>query len=223
MSATSRTESAAPPDFSRLAHLYRWMEFASFGPWLHWCRCTFLDQVADCRRALVIGDGDGRFTARLLHANHDIQIDAVDASSAMLNELRRRASSDSHRVRTWNADARHWHPEGPPYDLVVTHFFLDCLTAAEIESLATGLRTAVTSSAKWLISEFAIPPGWYGKIFARPLIRSLYWVFGRLTGLRIRSLPDHRAALRRSGFELAGERRWLGGLLMSELWSVSAR
>jgi ubiquinone/menaquinone biosynthesis C-methylase UbiE len=219
MSAPSKQASAAPPDFNRLARIYRWMELASFGPWLHWCRCTFLDEVADRRRALVLGDGDGRFTARLLNANPEIQIDAVDASVAMLNVLRRRAGTNANRVRTWNTDARVWHPEGTPYDLVVTHFFLDCLSSAEIEALSATVSTALTPSAKWLISEFAIPPGLYGRLFARPLVRGLYWAFGKLTGLKINELPDHRAALRRSGLGLVAQRNLLGGLLVSELWS----
>lgn len=222
MSTTPNAESAGPHDFDRLAHIYRWMEPASFGPWLQWCRCTFLDQVADCRRALILGDGDGRSTALLLDANPKIQIEAIDASSAMLSELRRRAGPNADRVRTWNTDARNWCPQSPPLDLVVTHFFLDCLTNAEIESLVAKVSTAVTPSAKWLISEFAIPPGFSGQLFARPLIRSLYWTFGRLTGLRIRNLPDHRAALRRSGLSLIAKRNWLAGLLVSELWSFNA-
>jgi SAM-dependent methyltransferase len=219
MKVPSTRDSASPPDFSRLAHLYCWMELASFGPWLHLCRCAFLDRVADCRRALVLGDGDGRFTARLLHANPHIQIDAVDASRAMLNELRRRAGTNANRVRTLNTDARVWLPQGPPYDLVVTHFFLDCLTSAEIEALAATVRSALTPSAKWLVSEFAIPPGVYGQLFARPLIHSLYRVFGALTGLKVRRLPDYRADLRSSGFGLIAQKNRLGGLLVSELWS----
>lgn len=219
MTKSADTSTAATPDFNPLAHIYQWMELASFGPWLQWCRCTFLGEVTDRRHALIIGDGDGRFTARLLQTNHQIQIDAVDASSAMLDELRRRAGQNAHRVRTWNMDARNWRPGDSQYDLVVTHFFLDCLTTTEIEALAATISTAVTPSAKWIISEFAVPAGSYGRLVARPLIRSLYWAFGRLTGLKMRALPDYRGALLRSEFEFVAERKRLGGLLTSELWS----
>ena len=83
------------------------------------------------------------------------------------------------------------------------------------------MRSAVAPNAKWLISEFATPANWYGQFIARPLVRSLYWAFGWLTGLKVHNLPDHRAALRRAGFELAQERHWLGGLFVSELWTSS--
>jgi ubiquinone/menaquinone biosynthesis C-methylase UbiE len=209
------------PNFDRLATLYRWVELVTFGPWLWWCRCAFLDELHTRRRALVIGDGDGRFAARLLEANATVQIDAVDASPAMLKALVRRAGTQAGRVRAHLADARQWQPSTPTCDLVVTHFFLDCLTTEEVQSLATALRGAVHPNAVWVISEFAVPPGWFGCLVARPVIGALYLAFGWLTGLGVRSLPQHGPALRQAGFTLKKTRRWLFGLLVSELWSAS--
>ena len=213
-----------PPDFNRLARLYRWMEFSSFGPWLWLTRRTFLGNLAHCRRALVLGDGDGRFTRRLLRANPAIRIDAVDGSAAMLQALVRQAGPDADRVRVHLADIRGWHPPAPivapPYDLIVTHFFFDCLTTQEILSLAARLRSAVSPGALWIVSEFAVPPGWFGRFVARPLVTSLYFTFGLLTGLEVRTLPDHASALGRAGFALVERRSRLGGLLIAEQWSV---
>lgn len=220
MNTIANSNLNAPPNFDRLARAYRWMEFASFGPWLQLCRYTFLGSLKDCCRAIVIGDGDGRFTARLLRHNPAIQIEAIDASSAMLRALLRRAGANAVRVRTTCIDARSWQPAIPPYDLVVTHFFLDCLTSDEIQSLVATLRKALAPNARWLISEFAAPTGLYGRFFARPLIRTLYWAFGQLTGLKVRTLPDYHTALQRSGFVLNQRHKWLGGLLVSELWSI---
>lgn len=213
-----------PPNLNRLARLYRWMELASFGPSLQWCRCAFLAELRACRRALALGDGDGRFTARLLRANPVVEVDAVDASPAMLRALVRRAGAHAARVRTHCADARLWQPpapaDAPPYDLVVAHFFLDFLTTEEVQSLATRLRGAVSPSALWVVSEFTVPADWYGRLVARPVVWGLYRAFGLLTGLAVRRLPNHAAALRGSGFTLRQRRPWLRGLLVSELWSA---
>jgi hypothetical protein len=102
------------------------------------------------------------------------------------------------------------------------HFFLDCLTTEEVESLAAKLRAIVSPSGLWLVSEFAIPAGWFGRLVAAPLVSGLYLAFAWLTGLSVRSLPDHRSALRAAGFALQQRRAWLGGLLVSELWSASS-
>ncbi len=215
---------SSPPDFNRLALTYRWMEAFSFGPWLWWCRCTWLDSLAthDPKRALVLGDGDGRFTARLLRTSPGLRIDAVDASSAMLRAALKRAGPDAARLRIFLADARQFQPPHPPYDLIVTHFFLDCLSTAEVQSLAATLRSATAPDAQWLVSEFAVPPNWFGRLIAKPLVSLLYFAFGCLTGLAPRTLPDHRSALGQSGFMLLKQRAWLGGLLTSELWSLDA-
>lgn len=217
-------ESAEParakrtPNFDRLAKLYRWMEYATFGPLLARCRGAFLGEVNSASRALVLGDGDGRFTAELLRVNPQVQIDALDASPAMLEALQRRAGANADRVRVRCADARNWRPTEAPYDLVATHFFLDCLTTDEVRVLAAKMRGAVSPSAAWIVSEFAIPERWFGRWVARPLVWLLYRAFGLLTGLEIRGLPDHHAALRDAGFTLGERRRRLRGLLVSEMW-----
>jgi len=216
-----------PPNFNGLAGLYRWMEFFSFGPWLALTRRTFLGELTDCKRALVLGDGDGRFSASLLDANPAIRLEAVDGSGAMLEALVRRAGRNAARVRTEQIDIREWQAParaqefGPPYDLIVTHFFLDCLIESEVRALAGKVREASSAQAVWVISEFRVPQGWFGRWIARPLVASLYLLFGLLTGLQVRRLPDYAAALREAGFTRTKQGTRLGGLLVSQLWTVT--
>ncbi|MGD0942196.1 MAG: class I SAM-dependent methyltransferase [Terracidiphilus sp.] len=167
------------------------MELISFGPWLMLCRCAFLKECGAARRALALGDGDGRFTTRLLHENSSIQIDAVDVSSAMLKALVRRACPHTARINAFNVDIRRWQPENPPYDLIVSHFVLDCLTTGEIQSLAATLARAIPPGSFWVVSEFAVPSNWFGRLVARPVVWALYRAFGWITGLQVRCLPDH--------------------------------
>ena len=206
------------PNFNRLARCYRWLERLTFGNALWRCRCAFLDKTQSAGVALTLGDGDGRFTARLLEENRTIHVDAVDSSDAMLGELVRNTGAYRDRVQTHCADLRAWRPERSDYDLLITHFVLDCLTTEEIAALARGLHACSAPEAMWLISEFAAPDDWFGALIARPLISSLYLCFRILTGLRIARLPKHRAALRQAGFVLSEEKTRLRGLLVSELW-----
>lgn len=210
-----------PPNFNRLARLYLWMELFSFGPWLSFTRLTFLTRLCNSRHALVLGDGDGRFTAHLLRANPQVHIDAVDASAAMLAALQRRATPHAERLTTHLADIRTWQPESTSYDLIATHFFLDCLTTAEVQSLAARLRPVVSPNALWVISDFAVPANSFGRLVALPLVTGLYLSFALLTGLAVRRLPNHSAALAAAGFTPLQHRPRLGGLLIAELWSAS--
>lgn len=211
-------------NFDRLAKAYRWLEWLSFGPCLWRARCTFLPEMADARHALVLGDGDGRFTAALLRTNRRIAVDAVDVSRGMLESLLRRAGAKSRRIRIEAQDARTWSPlPGAAYDLIVTHFFLDCLATVDVQALAERLRPAVTPQARWVVSEFAVPPGWFGRCVAGPVVRFLYWAFRIMTGLEVRRLPDWPAALRSAGFTPVRVRPWLHGLLTSQVWIAAQR
>lgn len=201
--------------------MYRLMEYLSFGPMLELCRFAHLPPLASIRRALVIGDGDGRFAARLLAANASVQIDAVDASPAMLRQLRRRVTRQGAqtRVRTFCADARTFTPPLCEYDLVATHFFLDCLSATETAGLMHRIRPHLVPGALWLVSEFQVPQhGRFRTGVARVLIASLYKAFRLLTDLRIRSIPPWRDLLRQAGFSSNTAKTFLGGVLVSELW-----
>jgi SAM-dependent methyltransferase len=216
----NQTAPSQTPNFDPLAPLYRWMEWLSFGPYLHRARCAFLGELTTVQNALILGDGDGRFTAALLRASPVVKIDAVDASPAMLRALVRRAGANANRVQTYTADARVFQPQSAkPYDLVVTHFFLDCLTTRDVERLAKTLHRNLAPNAIWLLSDFAMPAeGKWRRLLAGTIIAFLYRAFGRLTGLRIRRLPDHPSAFIANGFTLRARQTLLGGLLIAEKW-----
>jgi ubiquinone/menaquinone biosynthesis C-methylase UbiE len=207
-------------DFSRLARIYRWMEWATFGPLLWRCRCAFLGEMQDRRTALILGDGDGRFTARLLNTNSQIKIEAIDASSAMLHQLLVRSARHIDRVNARMADARRPFFLSSKFDLVVTHFFLDCLSSLEVESLALEISQRLEPGAVWIVSEFAIPENLYGRLVASPLVSALYLAFSLLTGLTVRSLPQYDAALEKAGFVLTQQKKRLFGLLVSQMWQA---
>jgi SAM-dependent methyltransferase len=207
------------PNFDKVARPYRWMEYVTFGHALEHARTHFLSQLADRRSALVLGDGDGRFLACLLSANPTLQADAVDTSHAMLSQLTHRAHADRNRLRTHQTNALTFTPN-QTYDLIVTHFFLDCLTQSETNSLAERLAPHVTSNAIWLVSDFRIPDGpmrWP----ARAMVRALYLAFRFLTGLRTTALPNHAAALTDAGFTLTFRHHSLAGLLSTEIWEYT--
>ena len=216
---------ARPANFDSIARPYRWLEYLTFGPYLERCRFHFLDQLSTRRRALILGDGDGRFTARLLAANPQITIDAVDSSAAMLHLLTERAAqlgpSAAQRLRTIHCDSTGLPPESGHYDLVVTHFFLDCLAEDDLNTLVAQIHPHLAPGANWLVSEFAIPPTQPAAALARIVIATLYRAFRILTGLKTQKLPDYACAFRQSGFSITGRKSFLGGLLVAELWRLN--
>jgi ubiquinone/menaquinone biosynthesis C-methylase UbiE len=208
----------APANFDRIARPYRVLEYLTLGRTLERARLHFLLRVAAARNALVLGDGDGRFLEHLLSANPQLHATALDSSAEMLRLLRKRCASYSDRLQTIHADALRFDPPTEPsYDVVVTHFFLDCLTEPQLDELVQRLSPALMHDALWLISEFRIPPGpmrWP----ARLLVRSLYLAFRVITGLRTTRVPRHARSLSAAGFKRIDRQLFLSGVVTTELW-----
>lgn len=204
------------PNFDHLALPYRWLEYLTLGPILQRTRTHHLPALIYTRRALLLGDGDGRFTAALLHAYPTLHAEAVDGSPAMLSALGRRSPS----VTLRHADLRTYAPAYQP-DLITTHFVLDCLTQAEVDSLIFRLTPQLAPAGLWLVSDFRIPRGllhWPARFY----LRALYLAFRILTGLRVTHLPDYATPMRQAQLHLIAEHRALFGLLTTQLWQKSA-
>jgi SAM-dependent methyltransferase len=216
---------AATPSMNcdAIAPYYYFLERVSFGRALERARFAFLPEIASSRRALLCGDGDGRFLAAFLQCNRRVQVDFVDLSPKMvqLAELRVSAMGDAfrQRVRFYVADVAKFVPQqSVEYDLIVTHFFVDCFGQFELNRVATHLAERTAQGARWLVSDFREVPGRIAGAYSAALISSLYAAFRLTTGLRVTRLPDHCAALTGAGFSLEQERRFAGGLLYASLF-----
>jgi hypothetical protein len=133
--------------------------------------------------------------------------------------IRRSGPQARQRICLHQADALDWNPRGS-YDLIVSHFFLDCFYPHQLEQLFDRLLPHLRPGTQWVISEFAIPRNRFAAYFARGIIGLLYRAFGLITGLPVRALPDYAALLLRRGFVPSHDRRYLAGLLCSQLWSL---
>jgi SAM-dependent methyltransferase len=207
-------------DFDLVARPYRRLEYLTLGRALERCRLRFLPQLLRKKRALVFGDGDGRFLAALMAANPYLHADAVDTSATMLDLLRQRCEAEAPgtagRLQTHQTSAPTFIPTGS-YNLVVTHFFLDCLTQSDLETLVARVTPTLSPGALWLVSDFRIPPGLM-RLPARIIVRALYLAFRILTGLRTTRLPDHSTPLIEAGLTRIAHHHSLAGILTSELW-----
>jgi SAM-dependent methyltransferase len=200
-------------NWDSIARWYRWLEYAGFGRALVERREAFLSDVADATRVLALGDGDGRALAALrkamiASATPVPHIDYIDISAKMLDLARARAGTD---LIAYHCDDALTCPlPEAEYDLIVTHFFLDCFDEKCLALLAARVARAAAPHARWIISEFR-KPGW--------LVRGLYLFFGFSTGLRTRRLVDHHPILVSHDFRLMRSASTWGGLLASELWA----
>jgi SAM-dependent methyltransferase len=190
-----------------IARWYRWLEYAAFGGALRKRREAFLFDLGNPQKVLVLGDGDGRFLQLFTALYPNARVEAVDSSARMIELAQARAPSVAFHL----ADARDF-PFAEQYDLAAAHFFFDCFETGELRALLSRIRTTT-----WLVSEFRRTP------WSWPILRGLYFFFRLTTGLRVRTLPDHRAVLSALGYRIDQQQPALGGLVVSELWTRPGR
>ena len=209
-----------PMSFDRLAPHYRWMEAVLAGRKLQRCRLAWLEKVRDCRRVLIVGVGHGRFLECALREMRDSEFVCVDASAAMLERACAAAqrTGESARVRFIHAALPEWEPARADFDLIVTHFFLDCFPEPMLSRVVARLAAAALPDARWLLADFQIPARGAARLRARMVLALAYAFFRISTRLPARRLVAPDDALTRNDFVLQHRRVSDWGLLHSDVW-----
>lgn len=190
-----------------------------FGGALQRARVQWIKELPPRRRALILGEGDGRFVRELSHAHPGLAIDCLDESTRMLELARRRMRTLSRErpVQFIRQNILQWQPTGP-YDLLVTHFVLDCFVATEVEAAVAKLARAAAPDAVWLLADFTMPAGRWAWLHARLWLRVMYTFFRVTAGLRTSQLVDATPYLRENGFTCRAREVSRFGMLKSEMW-----
>jgi len=212
--------------FDTLAPYYRALELVTAGGLLQRGRTAFLPEASRSRRALLLGEGPGRFLVALLRANVEVEVTCVDASGRMIAQAAREIADHGlspTRVRFEQADARAWPSHLAGFDLVATHFYLDCFDAEELERLVASIGRAAAAEATWLLTDFRLPPHGWRRWRGRVLLAALYAFFRTFAGLSASRLTPPDAYLEASGFQLAGRRLANFGFVQSDLWTRNGR
>lgn len=205
--------------FDTLAPYYRIMELVLAGGVLQRCRTAFLAETANARRAVVLGEGPGRFLAELLRGNPGVQVTCVERSPRMIEAARKQLNeSERTRVRFEQADALEWQPPRREFDLVVTHFFLDCFCRDELAGLVVKLAASATTDARWLLADFREPEHGWQRWRAKAVLALMYGFFRWSAGLSASRLTPPDGFLKIGGFQLTARRLENFGLAHSDLW-----
>jgi ubiquinone/menaquinone biosynthesis C-methylase UbiE len=131
--------------------------------------------------------------------------------------VRARGLSDE-RIEFIHADASEWKMPVKQFDLLVTHFFLDCFESDQLAQLVPRLAAGGAPGAHWLLADFREPASGVTKWRARGILRAMYFFFQRVTRLPASRLTPPDAFLQQSGFVLRERTLSEWGLLHSDLW-----
>jgi ubiquinone/menaquinone biosynthesis C-methylase UbiE len=203
--------------FDRIASHYRWLETLVFGNQLQEARLAFLRGIESPRRVLIVGEGNGRFLAEFVRAHPGAAVDCVEASARMIELTLRRLKKQS-RVQFIQADIGDLKLVPNSYDLIVTHFFLDCFGKRTLAAVIAKLANSATPHAHWLVADFFEPTTRRRKLRARVLVALMYSFFRVVAGIEARHLVDYRPFLKAHGFVLVGAVQSPNEVIRSEVW-----
>ena len=203
-------------NFDSLAASYRWLETIVFGDQLQQARVAFLGKIESPGRVLIVGEGNGRFLAELVRCYPEANVDCVEGSARMI-ELAQRTVGPA-RVNFIEADIGAVVLARNSYDLIVTHFFLDCFSEKTLSSVIGRLADAAKQDTLWLVADFWYPTRVWRIWWARVLIGFMYFFFRMVAGIEARRLVDYRPSLRAHGFECTDEMISPNEMVRSELW-----
>lgn len=210
--------------FDRVAGIYRCLEYGAFGRELERRRSAFIGHMRNARRALIVGDGDGRFTADLAARNRSVRIDSIDLSRKMLHLARCRLINKQiespERVRFVEGDIRSVEIPNSGYDLVSTHFVFDVFNDTDLQIVIRRISDAASPQCLWAVSEFDIPRHRLRRAHAEMWLKTMYLFFRYAAGLENQRLPDWRAVLAEHGFVCSKSESARAGLIISELWQI---
>lgn len=207
--------------FDRLAPVYRAMELVLAGGKLQRCRLAWFEAAAHCRNALLAGEGHGRFLAAGGPSLPQTHFTCVDASPAMLRQARggwQAAGGGEERVEFVHASLPDWRPAPGAFDLIVTHFFLDCFPPDELARVIAVLSAGAAPGARWLVADFCEAPAGLARLRSRAILALMYRFFRAATHLPAKRLTSPDPLLAGQGWQLGGRRIAEWGLLHSDVW-----
>lgn len=207
--------------FDRISRHYRWLESVLAGGVLQRCRTAFLRRTEQVTSALLLGEGNGRFLVPFLKVNTRARVVCVEQSAGMIFQARRtmqRSGADLQRVQFIHGDVFKWEPPAGEFDLIVTHFFLDCFTPRQLQLLVPRLALSAHQECIWLLADFQLPPRGMRKLRARAIHALMYPFFRLFTKLPARRLTPPDPLLQEAGFQQADNITTQWGLLRSDIW-----
>ena len=207
--------------FDTLAPHYHWMEWLLAGNKLQRCRTASLDSIPSPHQVLIYGEGNGRFLTELCRRFPAARVTCVDASARMIELARRRLTRNSlsgAQVEFIHADALMWTPPANCFDLVVTHFFLDCFRQDQLAQLMPLIASAAAPRANWLIADFKVAETGLRRWRSQAILAIMYVFFRHVTRLPARELTAPEGYMEGCGFRRVRRVESNFGLLHSDWW-----
>lgn len=210
--------------FDNLATSYASLERLMFGHYLEQSRLhgiTTFDSPHP-QRALVLGEGDGRFTNLVLKEYPNLTVDSIERSSEMREQTKMRIQKlgkiYENRHRFIATEAKSFSFPNSVYDIVVGQYFLDCFNTNDANKLLVKISRTLKPDGKLIYTDFSIPQKPPARWAGKTIVSFLYQFFRLTTDIESNQLPTLTWP---QPLKLTAQKTLLKGLLTSEIRTKS--
>ena len=207
--------------FNKLAPFYGFFSAVISLNKIHKSQLWFLTKKDKYKNAIIIGGGDGKFLAEAVKKGLAEHYFYIDFSSNMLQMAKTRIEKENPdylRSITFVCGLFNEVPLRQKFDLVVTSYFLDCLSQNEFLIAMHKINAHLSENGTWFFSDFNIPRDNFRKILAKLTIRFIYLIFNFICHWNLKQLPDFTNEFNKYPLTVIAEKYFLGGLLVSRIY-----
>jgi ubiquinone/menaquinone biosynthesis C-methylase UbiE len=166
-------------------------------------RCVFGNSICKSQLAtlefipkdaviLIMGGGTGWYLKELLLCSKAKRVVYIDSSEKMLALSKNKMASFPQEMELvdFRLGTHTCIQPGERFDLIITHFFLDLFTDAQLNKLMQLLSTVLNKNCLWLCADFHLPDRGSGRWWKKVLIHLTYAFFRLCCNIKASRLPE---------------------------------
>jgi tRNA (cmo5U34)-methyltransferase len=207
--------------FNKIAPFYHAVSMICSLNRIHKSQMWLLSKKMNFSKTLIIGGGDGKFLIEAIKQGLSEQYYYVDLSDAMIKlahgkiEKQLPLSLDS---VVFICGSYQDIPNNQKFDLIITPYFLDCLSEGELSLVMAKLHAQLTVEGTWYFTDFNIPKDKTLNFIFKNIIQLLYRILNLFCDMGVNHLPDFNNEFCKYKFTLLHEEYFIGGLLVSRIY-----
>jgi ubiquinone/menaquinone biosynthesis C-methylase UbiE len=211
-------------NFDSVALWYDTLAAWIFGKAIRQAQLETIAWIPDGSAVLIIGGGTGWLLQELLARKKLQKVVYLEASGRMLDLTRKKLKGLSPAL-TATVELRHGTEQrlnpAEPFDVIVTHFFLDIFAPARLQQVTASLKKVLNPHGLWLITDFRLSGTqtglryWWKKV----LVRSMYLFFRIFCRISGKTLPDFEHVFTELGMQPAHKKYFYRGLIFSAVYT----
>ena len=166
---------------------------------LHSSQIHFLDKLPKLSKALVLGGGTGKFLVALLLSDKVERVVYVDISPGMISKAKDKIQKLNLEDKVDFICGGLESIPADQYDLICTHYFLDCFGSEQIEEVIQHLKKSLAEDGIWHLTDFYLDSE--SSFLRKKFVAFLYFFFRLSCGLNVDKLANFKKIFKEVEFK----------------------